>query len=178
MTLTEVVRTSTAIKNFIERDLLSHLAQLNLSAAASAMAAVQDARDKTSALWSVINHLEAAEATYYAKLSTCQRFEAAQCLLYVKALKAVIYRALGEEKLVKRELDTSVGIVDKQNHDAWNNQIKDIVAGWNPGNWFALARHINSEPGKTARAFEAGTFWMQLGYPGRTFALDPGPSAD
>ncbi len=180
MTLVEVVKTSNAIKKFIEEDLLSHLAQINLSAAASAMAAVNHAEDKRSAIWSVINHLEATEAIYYAKLNTFHRFEAAQCLLYIKALKAVVYHSLGEGKLVKREFDSSLEVVAKQNRDAYlgGNQLKGIFSSWNPANWFALARHINSEPGKTARAFKPASFWEEFGYTGNTFYLDPGPSPD
>jgi ATP-dependent DNA ligase len=178
MGLVEVVRTSAALKRFIDQDLQSHLGRLNLAAAANAMASAQEAKDKRSALWSVVNHLETAEATYYSLLNTSRRFEGAQCLLYTKALKATLFRSLDEEALVKREFEGSKEVVLKQNHDVWDNQMKDLVAGWNPGNWISLIRHINTEPGKTARAFEPALFWEQLGYKDGYFQLDSGPTHD
>lgn len=180
MDLLTVVRTSAAISRFVEKDLRAYLGVLDMQAASNALQSAQLANDKRSAYWSVVNHLESAESKFQEGLNTPHRFQAAQSVVYTLALKAIVYRYLGEEELVKRCFEASADTVARQNELAWkgSNQFLDIFSWWNPGNWAKMIRFNSSELGKEAKSFAPEPFWKELGYTGRYFELDIGPDPD
>jgi hypothetical protein len=180
MLLVDVVMNAAAISKFVQQDLSTLLAELDMRAASLALSRVAMANDKRSAIWSVIPHLVSAEAKFEADMVTSHRFQAAQSLLYLHALRATILRDLGDEEAqVSDAFVCSQRVVAEQNAAAWRvaNQVKDIVTAWNPSHWVRLYRYINSPLGQKARSFEASLFWERLGYTEGKFWLDVGPDS-
>jgi len=107
------VKTAGSAVRFVEGGPLAEaLAQLNMSAAISALTKAGGAVDKISQVWSAVNHLEAAQAALDSKLQgprgTAQVVLRANnyALLsakraYVLALMGICYLYLGEEQLAQ-----------------------------------------------------------------------------
>jgi hypothetical protein len=162
MDLLSAVHTSLALREFIEKDIISHLVSIELNAAASALSGIDKAVDKRSVYWSAINHLEVVEQALVSKLDSSNRFEAAKKYVYISALKAAIYKYLGEDGLVQKCCDDSVKVVKTHNYNEENHQFANIVKSWNPFGWIELRRYLTSTLGKVASSFDANKFWKEL----------------
>ncbi len=181
MDLVGAAKTINTIRQFMKEDLASLLARYDLVAAQNSLAQVDHAIDKRAVYWSTLNHLEAAEAKYEGQLKGSQRFQAAQALIYIASIRAIILTYLGEPHLVRGCLERSLLVVKTQNDNAWKtqSQIADVFAAWNPANMYGLWRYIRSPLGQAARSFKANDFWVTLGHPGpHMLDLDPGPDPD
>jgi hypothetical protein len=166
MDLIKIARNSTAISKFLQEDLSAYLTRCDLLAASNALKEAGMAIDKRSAYWSVVNHLEAAEAKCESAMSGITRSQTAEVLIYIAAIRALVLKDLGEHRLVRGALDKSLRIVEKYNRDHDAHEMSDIVSSWNPANWVSLWRHLNRSPGREAGEFNANDFWVALGYPG------------
>jgi hypothetical protein len=179
MDIVSVVKFSGAIKKFAEQDLISLLASYDLMAAHNSLKNLSSAKDSRMIFWSTLNHLESAESKYESELIGYNRFQSAQSLIYIVAIRTSILKYLDEPDLIDRCFDYTMEICKKQNDYAWSRQGRDLISSWNPANWFGLARYINSEFGRAARSFDMKEFWRVLGYEeAANLFLDTGPEID
>jgi hypothetical protein len=109
-----VVKSSATAVRFVEDGPLAEaLAELNLTAARTALLKTGDAVDKRAQVWSAVNHLEGAVAALDSKLEGSRG--KAQFMIrphnwgllgmkraYALALLAICYRYLGEEELAQQ----------------------------------------------------------------------------
>jgi hypothetical protein len=167
--LVSAARTASAIKKLVEQDLADVLAQLDLNAAARSLSALDKARDKRAVYWSAINHIESGEEKLRSGLNSGGHEKAAQMYFQASALKALLYRYLGEEELARKCFEDSKEVMAEHNRLAatFMVQMRQTVAAWNPGFWF------DSPAVKAARVFRPSKFWEAFGYPGpHFFSLD------
>ena len=159
MELLAAVQSLTTLKRFIEKDLLGHLASIQLSAAAATLANVSYANDKKSVYWSCINHLEDAEAIYMSKINTGERDEACRHYYYISALKATIYKYLGEERLMVKCCDDCIELERQR-----VNNDRGTIEAYNPRFMFSLLRTVLSknELQIRARRFDSNEFWKTI----------------
>lgn len=162
--LVDVARMTSKIRSFLETDLLSILADCDLRAASNALVAAQGAEDKRSALWSVLNHLEAAEAKYELGLTGLLRADSAEVIFYLEAVRALILLGLEDHGLVRGCFDRCVSIAKIHNSNQSAAGLRDILAANNPANWLRMYRFEASAIGKAAREFDVYRFWHELGY--------------
>ncbi|MXN91107.1 hypothetical protein GR160_07675 [Flavobacterium sp. Sd200] len=160
MELITAVQSIITIRRFVESDLLSHLASIQLDAAAEALANAEIANDKRNSYWSCINHLEDAEAIYKKKINSAKCDEACRYYCYVSALKAVIFRYLGEELLVEKCCE------DSQNIENLRRKYKeaDMLGSFNIPSLFSLVSMVLSkgELEIKARRFNPSLFWLTM----------------
>lgn len=109
--LTIVVKTAGTAVRFVEGGPLAEaLAELDVSAARTALIKAENAVDKRSQVWSAVNHLEGAvaaiesknqgargKAHFTVRASNWMRLQIKRA--YILALMAICYRYLGEEEL-------------------------------------------------------------------------------
>ena len=163
--LVSAAKTADAIRKLVEQDLGQVLTQLDLGAAARALSGLESAKDKRAVYWSAVNHIESAEEKLRAGLKSGQHDRAAQMYFHASALKAILYRYLGEEGLARKCFEDSLAIVEEHNRLAGTIgvQFRQTVGAWNPANWFA------SPAERMARDFRPSRFWEAFGYPGPHF---------
>jgi hypothetical protein len=179
MDLLSAVHTSLALKEFIEKDMVAHLVSIELNATANALSGLEKAKDKKSVYWSAINHLEVVEQALKSRLDATDKFVCAKEYVYVSALKAVIYKYLGEDGLVQKCCDDSLEVVKIHNYNEEHHQFKNFFQSWNPFGWFSLRRYLTSSLGKAASNFDAEIFWKQLAKRNESFyflLIDPDPN--
>lgn len=169
MELLAAIGTYSTLKKFVEDDLYSHLGSIQLSAAAQALSSARYANDKKKAYWSCINHLEDAEALYKSQINTGKRDEMCRCYFYVSALKATIFKFLGEEALMGKCCDDSQEIEMHRLH----YEKSGIPEGLNWPGMFSLIKLVLSknEFKVKARRFDPERFWKDLLGRTTSFAL-------
>lgn len=169
MDLLAAIKTTHSLKKFVEEDLVDLLIGINFSAASNALQDVALAVDKRSAYWSAINHLQSTEEGFKRQLKTARRHDAAKGYIYISALKATIFRYIGEDKLIGKCLNESLAVLADHNRYTQSQQISDMFAWWNPTNWIGFIKFMNSDFGRAARSFDAESFWKEMGFPGNNF---------
>jgi hypothetical protein len=164
--LLAAARTTAALTKFIEEDLVGLMAQLDISAAGIALSGIPSARDKRSAWWSAVNHLEGAESKLRSRMKTASAFDSAQTYLYISAIKALIFRYLGEERLIAKCLEDSKDIVQAQQRfeSTFMSQIKGVASLFKPSTWVEAIRRSGLR--RAARDFRPEPFWEAMGFPG------------
>lgn len=162
--LIQVATMTSRIRSFLEVDLPTLLTECDLRAAANALVAARGAADQRSALWSVLNHLEAAEAKYELGLTGLMRAEAAQAIFYLQGVRALILLGLEDHGLVQGCFNRCVAIAEIHNANQRRAGLRDVLAANNPANWLRMYRSESSAIGKAARAFDVYQFWHELGY--------------
>jgi len=110
--LVPVMNVAKSLDDFIDNELGEALCDVNLHAAAEALKKSSSASDKKSQIWSVINHLESAEASisssYYNRFNSGTSPYGAENnlakLKYILTLMAICYMRVSEEELAGRTL--------------------------------------------------------------------------
>ena len=169
MDLITVVESMSMIKHFVEKDLIFHLASIQLSAASAALSNVELAKNKKLVYMSCINHLEDAEALYKSKLNSADRDEACYHYYYVAAIKSVIYKYLGEKNLVIKCCDDCLNVERKR---VAND--KGTIEAYNPKKFMSVLRTVLSknEFQVQSRRFDSNKFWKVLIGRETNFALN------
>jgi hypothetical protein len=162
MDLLTAATNAASLKKFIEEDITSHLVRLEFGAAAGALSGLELAQDKASVYWSAINHLESVEESLKSQLRSYKRNEATCKYIYVSALKAAIYKYLGEDRLVQKCLNDTLAVVRTQNINAEKYQLSDMFAAWKPSTWTSLYDYYHSELGKAAQEFNPTEYWKTM----------------
>lgn len=162
MDLLTAAKSLTYLKKFIEDDLKTQIVNLHFSAVESALDAVKYANDKKSAYWSVITHLEDVEQAVLSQLKSIRITEVANQYLYVCALKALIYKYLNENNLVRKCFDDSLALVKKaqahMNSLAFGlNLFKGVTT---PRNWTLIFKPAALE--RAANQFNPRQFWHDM----------------
>lgn len=103
------LNTAKSIKKFVEGSMVDVLYNIEMKAAGDALKRVDFAKDVRSQLWSVINHLETAEAAArsvldgHAKYTSLWNFDMAQInARNAIACRAICYKYLGETPLMEQ----------------------------------------------------------------------------
>lgn len=161
--LIQVISTAQQIRSFLEDDLLTILTEADLRAASNALIAAQGATDKRNAYWSVLTHLEAAEAKLELQIPGIDRTDAARMIFYLQALRAIILKGMNDDGLVKACFDRCVSIAKRHNVAFKSSNLGDTLSSYNPRNWVRAFRGPSSIQ-QAANSFDVDMFWHQLGY--------------
>ena len=166
ISLNDVVDSGLKIKGYVERDLVSVLAGYDLQAAALALKEVSRAEDKHAALWSVLNHLRAAEVKYESQIARPGSRDWAHITLYVIAIRSVIFRYLDEESLVKQCFERSVELAEMQRQVIYSGsfQTRQLISLYNPYYWGKSVLRKSSRIQKDAYSLNLKSFWSRMGY--------------
>ncbi len=156
MDLITVIKATSKLKQFVEKDLIFHLAAIQLSAAASALSNVEFAKDKRLIYISCINHLEDAEALYKSKIKSAERDEACYHYYYVSALKAIIWKYLEEDDLIIKCCNDCLEV---ERQRVAND--KGSIEAYNPKKLISVIRTVLSknEFQVQSRRFNSNEFW-------------------
>lgn len=157
--LIQVISTAQQIRSFLEEDLLTILTEADLRAASNALIAAQGATDKRNAYWSVLTHLEAAEA----KLELQMPGGATRMIFYLQAVRAIILKGMNDDGLVKACFDRCVSMAKRHNKALDRSGFRDFLSSINPRNWLRAFRGPSSIQ-QAANDFDVDMFWHKLGF--------------